>query len=466
MAQQLRHYIKPSQRPTTTAHLAQTMSLLELNNQELLEKIEGELANNPALDLIEERRCPTCKTKLDSSLPCPKCTFAPEKTNEEPIVFVSSTRETSSTYSQGLEDRPEDEFSTQNEDLPTFVLNQIASELELEQRPIAAHILTSLDEDGFLLVTPIEIARYNHVLPSEVEEVLHMIQRSEPLGVGTRTPQEALLVQLESLEEIGKIPPKAKEMIKDGFELLMKRNFKTLGKMLKIPPARVEEIAEFISENLNPFPARAYWGSIRHKGDPGPQRYHHPDIIISCTNDDEPQLIIEVVWPLRGLLKINSIFKKAISAAPQDKEDKWKKDLEKASLLVKCLNQRNHTMVKLMQQLAKIQRDYILHGDSCIKPITRVKLSEYLGVHESTISRAVSGKSVQLPSGRIIPLSKFFDRSLHIRTALKTIVEKELTPLSDTKLALLLEKQGYNIARRTVAKYRSMEGIFPAHQRG
>ena len=100
-----------------------------------------------------------------------------------------------------------------------------------------------------------------------------------------------------------------------------------------------------------------------------------------------------------------------------------------------------------------------------MKPLTRARLADELGVHEATVSRAVSGKNVQLPNGKIIPISTFFDRSLHVRTALKSIVHEENSPLSDTKIAKMLAEQGHNIARRTVAKYRSMEGILPAHLR-
>jgi RNA polymerase sigma-54 factor len=92
-------------------------------------------------------------------------------------------------------------------------------------------------------------------------------------------------------------------------------------------------------------------------------------------------------------------------------------------------------------------------------------LSKELGVHESTISRAVSDKAVQLPNGKIVPMAMFFDRSLRIRTALKQIINQSTTTLSDSDIAELLTKQGYPVARRTVAKYRSMEGILPAHLR-
>jgi RNA polymerase sigma-54 factor len=118
-----------------------------------------------------------------------------------------------------------------------------------------------------------------------------------------------------------------------------------------------------------------------------------------------------------------------------------------------------------MQRLAAIQREFILHGDAYLEPCTRASLADELGVHESTISRAVSNKAVQLPSGRIVPMSKLFDRSLHIRTALRQLISQEIKPFTDTQLAEMLDRQGYAVARRTVAKYRAMEGILPAHLR-
>ena len=159
------------------------------------------------------------------------------------------------------------------------------------------------------------------------------------------------------------------------------------------------------------------------------------------------------------------LFKRSLAQAPKEKAEEWQAALDQASLLVKCLQQRNHTLVRLMQRLVVLQRDFILNGDAHLNPVTRARLATELEVHESTVSRAVSGKSLQLPNGRIIPLSKLFDRSLHIRTALRQIIAQERKPLSDTEISELLDKQGYQVARRTVAKYRTMEGILPARFR-
>ena len=129
------------------------------------------------------------------------------------------------------------------------------------------------------------------------------------------------------------------------------------------------------------------------------------------------------------------------------------------------MQQRNHTIERLIHKVVVLQRPFITKGEKYLKPVTRVQISRELDVHESTISRAVSNKTVQLPNRRIIPLSSFFDRSLNIRSVLREIIGKEDKPLSDADLVSSLSKEGYNVARRTVAKYRAMEGILPAHLR-
>jgi len=116
-------------------------------------------------------------------------------------------------------------------------------------------------------------------------------------------------------------------------------------------------------------------------------------------------------------------------------------------------------------KLVVLQKDYILTGEKEMQPLTRAEIAKELNVHESTISRAVSGKTVQLPNKRIVPLAIFFDRSLSQRTLIKEMIESEKQPLSDSEIQEKLEDQGIYIARRTVAKYRSLEGILPAHLR-
>ena len=196
------------------------------------------------------------------------------------------------------------------------------------------------------------------------------------------------------------------------------------------------------------------------------QLFSRPDVVINYLNDDpNEQLVVEVIMPFRGTLQVSSEFRRAVRQAQEEKKDLWKQDLESASLLIKCIQQRNNTMLRLMQRIAVMQKEFIKCGERYLKPITRARLAGELKVHESTISRAVSGKIVQMPNKKIVPLANFFDRNLNVRSVLKEIIEEEAKPFSDSDLAKILAKQGFVVARRTVAKYRAMEGILPAHLR-
>lgn len=462
----LTHVQIPSTRPVTTAHLAQTMTLLSLPIEELAEQIESELSNNPALEMLEERRCPTCHRPLPEKGVCPVCSRPNNINSEEPVVFIS-TRE--DFYPQGepsAEEYPEEPLAPTVEDLPTFVMRQIATELEEGERSIAAYLLTHLNEDGLLTTTLPEVAAYLHILVSRVQRVQTIIKHAEPIGVGSISPQEALLAQLEVLAETESIPDLAVPVVRDNFDLLTRHHFADLAKIYETSQRQIQKVAEFISENLNPYPARSHWGNIRQPGLSDEQVYRQPDIIINHMNEDPAErLMVEIIIPLRGTLRVNPLFKAAISETVDQTKEEMKTDLDRASLFVKCLQQRNHTMLRLMQRVVSLQKGFILMGDKNLKPVTRVQLSKELDVHESTISRAVANKSVQLPNRKIIPLSSFFDRSLNVRTVIKEMIESEKHPLSDSDIVELLTKQGYNVARRTVAKYRAMEGILPAHLR-
>ncbi len=457
-------------RQVPTAHLAQTMSLLSMTMAELHQKIDAELSTNPALELIEERRCPNCGRFLHDQLVCSICSQPKNQNLEEPVVFLSD-RLDFTTYSyqegEGGTDLPDDNYAPVVDDLATFVMRQVAPDLAPEDRIIAAHILTSLDDDGLLPISVLEIAQYHHIAPSRVENVIRLIQHSEPTGVGSHTPQEALLIQLEVLGENHVIPSLAEKTIREGMDYLSKRQYNELARHLGTTAKIAKEIAQFISDNLNPYPARTYWGDIHHGASIGPNTYVHPDVIISLLDEKnlDSTLVVEILMPFRGTLQINTLFRQAAHDADPEKMEQWKSDLDRASLLVKCLKQRYYTMRRLMYLITKQQREFILRGDSFLVPVTRASLSKVLNVHESTISRAVAGKTIQIPNGQLIPLDRFFDRSLHIRAVLRRIIEEEGRPLSDTQIMTRLKNSGLDVARRTVAKYRAMEGILPARLR-
>ncbi len=455
-----------SQRPLTTAHLAQTMSLLLLSNHELKDKVISELAENPALELVEEYKCPHCKKRLLRPGPCPVCSR--KSKGEEPIVFlsprVSQNPRRNGRHREDLESM--DREIAAPESLAMFVLEQLAAELEPEDRKLALYVLASLDDDGFLQDPPAIIARMTRSPISQVNRVLQLISRVDPPGLATSGPRQALLVQLELLPNGGQKREIAKQLLEDYFSELGRREFERIAADLDISVNRVRQTAEFIHDNLNPYPARSSWGSNRQPPAGDPNVYHAPDIAITHNlSGEDDSLVVEIFAPVSGWLRVNPLFKKYQEQQNSDVSDEWKEHIERASLFVKCLQQRNNTVCQVMENLVAQQREYIIKGDRYLRPMTRAELAKKIGVHESTISRAVAQKAVALPDGRILPLSRFFDRSLSVRDRIKEMVKNEKRPLTDEQIAQKLRKEGIRVARRTVAKYRSIEGILPARLR-
>ena len=453
-----------------TAHIAQTMSLLSLNVDELGEKINTILAENPVIELNEPTHCPQCGRPLHNTRLCPVCSQS--QNGDEPIVFLSPRWDVAEFGDQRGhfttdEEITFEEYLPQARDLPTYVLKQLAPNLAPEDRPLAAYILNCLDEDGLLDASPLEIARYHHVPLSRVESILHRIQRCDPVGTAAPDPRQALLIQLEVLAESRPVPPLAHQAIREHLEHLARHQMHQLAAKLGTSEEEAYAILDFIRHNLNPYPARATWGDWHNGVTESPPAYRRPDAIIQLHNPRDPEspLVVEILSPLRGQLNIDAHFRQALNDLAPEQRARWTESLEQARLFIKCLRQRNQAIAQLLRYLTREQRAFILHGDAHLVPMTRVQVSVALGVHESTISRAVAGKTVQLPNKRIIPLERFFDSSLPVRTALRQIVEQETKPMSDSQLAKRLESLGYHVARRTVAKYRQMEGILPAHLR-
>lgn len=453
-----------SLRPLTTAHLAQTMSLLVLSNQELRDRVFNELAENPALELLDERVCPNCQRILTNPGPCPVCSR--QKGDGEAIVFLSprdSIRRRPRPSASG--DQPFQDIAAP-ESLAAHVLQQLASELETEHdRRLAAYILGSLDDDGFLNDPQVYIAQATRSTLAQVSNICALIATADPVGLATSGPREALQVQL------GHIAPKdervvlARRILDEAFSELARREYDKIAKQIGASKRAVKQAATFIHVNLNPFPARANWGSGHSTPRADANVYQTPDIMISKNPlDPDGALIVEIFSPFSGWLRVNPLFRDALGKS--EDAEQWGHQLESANLFVKCIQQRNNTMRRLMAVLVRRQRRFILDGPRYLTPMTRAEIAREIGVHESTISRAVAHKSVALPNGRIIPLAKFFDRSLSVRDLIKEIVAGEAKPLTDDEIAALLSREGIKIARRTVAKYRAIEGILPARLRG
>lgn len=464
--------ISQTQEPriVATAHIAQTMTFLNMPAEEVLEKVQNELANNPALEYIDRRICPHCNKPIKPNTVC-QCMFGKQKAETDNIFFISPRDELAVEYyrsgGSGLTSGTEpDSDSAQHEDLAMYVMRQIGADLEEDEKMIAAHLLTGLDDDGFITASVYDLAVYYHVSPDKIQSVIDTIQLADPIGVGCANPQEALLLQIRHLKQRMSIPFGAEEVIRDSFEELLRKKYREITEAHGLTLKQISLIETFMGENLNPFPGRSLWGDRGIPNESEVEVFHYPDIIVSYLNDKpENPLVTEIVMPISGYLRVNREFKNAIKEAPEEKADEWKNDLDRASLMVKSLTQRNNTMVQLMKKIVAYQESFIRNGDSEMAAITRAEIAKELNVHESTISRAVANKTVMLPNRKVIPLSTFFDRSLSVRTVIRDLINQETKPLTDAKIVELLKGMGYDIARRTVAKYRAMEGILPARLR-
>lgn len=453
-----------SLRPLTTAHLAQTMSLLVLSNLDLQEKVMQELADNPALELIEERVCPICHRPLKKGERCLECSR--KNQDEGPIVFLSPRDSMRTPRSTQLDDDLIDLEPAAPENLTLSVLEQLAIDLDPSDHQLASYILSSLDENGFLQDHPILIARATHSSLTQVHAVIDLISHVDPPGLATAGPREALIAQLDQFPQKSPLTKIAKSILEETFAELGRRDFEGIAMRLDTSVSQVRKAIAFIHDNLTPYPAKAFWGSGRQPAAPDPNVYHTPDILISCNPiDPDGPLMVEIFSAISGWLRVNPLFRKAISNNRKEASEEWLKHMERAALFVKCLQQRSNTMRQLMRVLVIEQRKFILHGDRFLKPMTRAYLAKQIKVHESTISRAVAHKSVALPNGRIIPLNRFFDRSLSVRDRIKEIIISEPKAYTDDQIVDILHKENIRIARRTVAKYRAIEGILPARLR-
>ena len=451
-----------SLRPLTTAHLAQTMSLLVLSNRELRERVLEELNANPALELLEEPHCPSCGQPLNGLRRCLHCTAAPP--DAEAIVFLSPW-ETARPCTAAPEEPLPDLEPSQPERLADHVLEQLTLDMTPDARQLALYILACLDDNGFLQDPPVLIAQATRCPLEEVHRVLELIHRADPPGLATPGPRQALLAQARLLAEENPLAALAARLLEEAFEDLAHGDFDGIARRLEVPRAEIRRAADFIRHHLFPYPARAFHARNRSRTAEG-DVYYTPDVQISLPpgREDGP-LVVEVFAPFAGRLRVNPLFRQAAVASNGSASEAWHAHLERASLFVKCLHQRGNTMRRLMALLAREQRAFILHGDLHLRPMTRAQVARKLDVHESTVSRAVANKAVALPDGRIIPLARFFDRSLPVRARIRRLVESETRPLTDEELTARLHKEGIKVARRTVAKYRSLEGILPARLR-
>jgi RNA polymerase sigma-54 factor len=332
---------------------------------------------------------------------------------------------------------------------------------EAEER-LALLILGNLDRDGYFRGTSLEdMAEEAGVDIDEAEEVLREIQRMDPLGVAARDLRECLLAQAEALN----LEPTLVEIIDKHLGDVEKRNFPVIAKAVGLDVEDVYAAAEMIS-TLEPRPARNWVGEE-------PQ-YVIPDVEVRRATDGEWQVVVNDDGLPR--LRIARYYREVIDRDPSAREYVRGK-VRSAQWLIRSINQRQQTLLRVTERIVERQRDFFERGVSELKPMILKDIADDLGMHESTIGRVTTNKFVQTPHG-IYELKYFFNSRIRrledddiaseaVRNEIKKIIAAEDTgePSSDQQIVKLLADKGIVIARRTVAKYRESMGILSSSRR-
>jgi RNA polymerase sigma-54 factor len=448
--------------------------ILEMSSQELQDAVANEIADNPALDQVDLVICPTCGQPIDGDA-CVRCsrkkedTTAPDTLPDPTEQYLENIAWNSQTVARDEEFDPLTLVAAQMT-LEERLLRDLGAILPPEVMPIAEYLVGSLDADGYLRCSVYEVCSEFDVEPETVEEVIAQLQSLDPPGIGARDVRECMVLQLRYLASQGTEHSLAIRLVEEYLEDLGKHKFNRIAQQIGVSTEEVEEAWEFIKTQLNPFPAQGSDDSVPTRSGPRPvQGYVMPDVFIT---EGEKGLEVEVVESRRFGLSVNSMYQQLLSQVNNSGSQYSEEDREhiqhyvsRAKMFIANINQRRQTMQKITDYLVKHQEDFIRHGVRHLKPLTRAMLAEQTGIHESTVSRATAAKFVMLPNGEVIPFSNFFTASLSVKDIIKDMIDHEDAALTDQEIANRLKEYGYNVARRTVAKYRDQLDILPSSLR-
>jgi RNA polymerase sigma-54 factor len=340
------------------------------------------------------------------------------------------------------------------------------SVLDEKVREAAETVIGNLDEDGYLTASLEEIATSGDHSLEDVEAALRVVQSLDPAGVGARDLRECLLLQLESRNGRGGV---AWLIVFSHLKLLETRQFRELAKVLGRPPEHIE-IAVNVIRHLNGRPGLRFSG-------PG-ARLIEPDVyftkdgeeyIIQMNDEDLPQLRLNAQY--RRLLDRDS------NGSPKEVRNYIKERYTSAIQLMKNIEQRKQTILKVCEAIVRRQGDFLTQGIDQLKPMMIKDVAEEVGVHPSTVSRAVANKYAHTPQG-VFELRYFFSEAVQgpmggatplliLKRKVKKMIDEEdrTKPLTDEQITSLLQSQGIRVTRRTVAKYREDMKIPSTHQR-
>ncbi len=448
-----------------TPSLLQKIELLTLNRLELSELLRQELSENPVLEETQE--------KLESE----PVEVRPEREGESDgdgyedfdyeYFFGEYLTPSQKRFEyESPEDRPSFEaFLTVAPTLADHLNWQLSLlDISREINEIAYFIVGNINADGYLTLSDEEIAEALSAPLEAVREAVEVVRSLDPPGIASRDLQECLLYQIRAAGLEGSL---AESLIRDCLPSLQMRRYREIARQLDCELEEISEALEVI-RTFTPRPGQKFSGQ-----DPV---YIQPDVFIhkvadeyqiSVPDDGMPKLRLNRVY--RSLLKENNVSK--------DTKSFIKEKMRAAIELLKSVDQRQQTIYRVCQVIVNLQREFLEHGILGLKPMLIKDVAEELGVHSSTISRVVANKYAHTPQG-IVELRKFFTvgvesadgenvSTVQVKDKIRRIIEDEnrQRPLSDQKIAKLLNKDGIQITRRTVAKYRDQMNISGSRDR-
>jgi RNA polymerase sigma-54 factor len=467
--------LRLAQKQILTPGLVQMVSVLALNRLELREMINQEITENPMLEVLGDDGV-VSEDYTDEAFVKEETEKVPEAEGANPFdeFDVSSffTKYLDTPASSGISNEHEeierpgfDKFLSSPQSLADHLMWQLSVSICSEQvRKAAELIIGNLDENGYLMTTLEEISQNNEHTMDDVEEALAVVQEFDPPGVAARDLKECLILQLKLVDPQNTL---AQQVVSEHLKMLQNNQLKEIARALNRPIEAVKRAVDVV-KRLDPKPGLRY-----NKTEP---RLVEPDVQFRkvdgewqafLNDDDLPQLRLSPVY--RRLLQRD--------AADRDVRNYVKERFTAAVQLMKNIEQRKHTIVRVCQSILRRQKDFLEYGVDHLKPMMIKEVAEEVGVHPSTVSRAVANKYTHTPQG-VFELRYFFSESvngpqggemslLSLKRRVKKMIEEEdaTHPLTDEQIAKRLDEEGIHVTRRTVAKYREDLRIPSTHQR-
>ena len=468
-----------------TPQLQQAIRLLQLSTLDLQTEIQQTLEENPMLEMEEEspsneaeqhQQSESELAQQDAQLDMDKNQELPDELpvdSEWEDIYDVATAGISSS-SQAADDNINDYLENQSSEG-----NTLAEHLLWQLRNISTSdtdfaigvaIIDAINDDGYLTesVEDIHAGLIDEfdIELDEIEAVLHLIQRFDPLGVGARNLKECLLLQLEQFDENTGGLAEIQILIRDHLEQIGNRDFARLLKSTRLSEGKLQEYITFI-QSLNPKP-----GSLIS---PNRAEYVIPDIYVRKINGEWRVSLNPEAAPR---LRINPLYAGYVKKSGRGKDNSYlRNSMQEARWFLKSLQSRSDTLLRVGKAIVDRQRLFLEYGEEGMKPMVLRDIAEELDMHESTISRVTTQKYMHTPRG-VFEFKFFF--SSHVSTAdggecsatairamVKKLIENEnpRKPMSDNKISAFLVKEGINVARRTVAKYREAMSIPPSNER-